>query len=108
MTDLHDLNERLIQNSCVVSLSIDIEKDTLKYNLLLTLSESENESDEKLVLYFWDVSNLQLLEFGGGLTQFMHLNISRLTSGLDRMNFALTELDHRKISFNFVSVDDMS
>jgi hypothetical protein len=108
MIDLNDLNERLIQNNCVVSLHIDMEKDTLKYNLLLTLSESENESDDKLVLYFWDVSNLQLMEFGGGLTQFMHLNIARLTSGLDRMDFALTELEHGKISFNFVSVDDMS
>ncbi|MCU7829161.1 MAG: hypothetical protein KZQ85_08860 [Candidatus Thiodiazotropha sp. (ex Myrtea sp. 'scaly one' KF741663)] len=108
MTDLHDLNERLIQNSCVVSLHIDIEKDTLKYNLLLTMSESENESGDKLVLYFWDVSDLQLVEFGGGLTQLMHLNISRLTSGQDRMHFSLTELEHGKISFNFVSVDDMS
>jgi len=108
MTDLNELNERLIQNNCVTSLHIDIEKDTLKYNLLLTLSESENACDDRLVLYFWDVSGLQLMEFGGGLTQFMHLNISRLTSGLDRMNFALTELEDGKISFNFVSVDDMS
>ena len=108
MIDLQDLNDRLIKNSCVVSLHIDMEKDTFKYNLLLTLSESENESADKLVLYFWDVSNLKLMEFGGGLTQFIHLKISRLTSGLDRMSFVLNELEHGKISFNFVSVDDMS
>lgn len=108
MTDLYELNEKLIQNNCVVSLHIDIEKDTLKYNLLLTLSESENESDDGLSLYFWDVGNLQLTEFGEGLTQFMHLSISRLSSGLDRMNFSLTELEHGSISFNFASVDDMS
>ena len=108
MINLHELNERLIQNNCVVSLHVDIEKDTLKYNLLLTLSASENANDDKLALYFWDVSNLQLTEFGGGLTQFMHLNISRLTSGLDRMRYVLADQENEKIFFNFASVDDMS
>jgi len=106
--DLYKLNELLVQNNCVVSLHIDIEKNSLKYNLLLTLSESENIDANKLVLCFWDVSNLQLCEFGGGLTQFMHLKISRLESGLDRMNYVINDLEHETISFNFVSVDNVS
>ncbi|WP_086930526.1 hypothetical protein [Agarilytica rhodophyticola] len=108
MIDLDVLNERLIHHNCVISLRMDMQTESLKYNLLLTLSESEDTTSNKLTLCFYDISDLQISEFGGGLTQFMHLSITCLDSGFDRVNYVLKDKEHEKISFNFASVDDFS
>lgn len=84
MIELERINEQPIGHNCVYSLHVDMESGTLKYNLLLTLSESEEPNAASLVLYFFDVSGLRISEFGGGLTQFTHLKIRRISNGLDR------------------------
>ena len=107
MIELRDLNERLIENSCVRSIHLDIENETLKYNLLLTLSESDNYDKSKLTLYFFDVSNLSISDFGGGITQFMHLKISRVSNGFDRIRYEITDVEDNKIFFYFESLEEM-
>lgn len=107
MRDIERLNERLVENAFVVSIHIDIEEAALRYNLLLSLSDSEHDEQGKLVLLFYDVSNLRLVEFGGGLTQFLHLKLSRISGGLDRKNFSLNELEHGNIAFDFAAVDEL-
>jgi len=105
MINLFELNEKIINHNCVYALAIDKEPATHKYNLLLSLGDSEFETCSKLNIYFHDVSALNICEFGGGLTQFMKLFIVRDEHGLDRVNFHLRDEEHRKIYFSFASFD---
>jgi hypothetical protein len=100
-----EINERLIEHNCVLGLSIDIEPRTLKYNLMMTLGTSEESNCGKLHVYFYDISNFNLVDFGGGLTQFMHLKIDTDDSGMDRAYFKITEEEHDNVSFHFSSCD---
>lgn len=108
MIELESINERLIAHACVCLLHVDIERDTLKYNILLTLSESEETNSAKLTLQFFDVSNFKVSEFGGGLTQFMHLKISCINAGLDRVKYEISDIEDGKIYFCFSSFEDLS
>lgn len=105
MTKMNELNELLVRNNCVLALALEMQERTLKYNLSMTLADSESPSARQVVLYFHDVSNLNLSEIGGGLTQFMHLEISLLNPSFDRAIYLLNELEDGKISFNFFAVD---
>lgn len=99
MDSLRRLNELLIEHNCVVS--IDIEVQDFKYNLTLTMASSSGAESGTVEVIFHDVSALNLHGFGGGLTQFMDLTISRLNAGLDRIRYEARDIEDEKISFYF-------
>lgn len=105
MMTLRELNEALIEHNCVLNIAIDIEKNSLKYNLMISLGRSEESKDDKLIVYFYDISQLEIKNFGGGLVQFMHLKVDEESSGLDRVNYALQDLEDNKVFFYFESFD---
>ncbi|AZE73146.1 hypothetical protein C4K00_2918 [Pseudomonas synxantha] len=81
-------------------MSIDIKFNDFKYDLELKLSANEPGLDA-VSLIFHDVSALDLNGFGGGLTQFMHLEASRVDNGLDRIRYEMRDVGDDKISFKF-------
>ena len=81
-------------------MSIDIKFNDFKYDLELKLSTNEPGLDA-VSLIFHDVSALDLNGFGGGLTQFMHLEASRVDNGLDRIRYEMRDMGDDKISFKF-------
>ncbi|WP_236708874.1 MULTISPECIES: hypothetical protein [unclassified Pseudomonas] len=81
-------------------MSIDIKFNDFKYDLELVLSADESGSDA-VSLVFHDVSALEVNGFGGGLTQFMHLEAFRVDNGLDRIRYEMRDVDDDKISFKF-------
>ncbi|NWE19906.1 hypothetical protein [Pseudomonas sp. P7548] len=98
MGKLDHLNDLLREHDCV--MSIDIKFDDSKYDLRLKLSVDESGLDA-VTLTFHDISALDLNGFGGGLTQFMHLEASRVEDGLDRVRYEIRDLSDEKISFKF-------
>ena len=98
MDRLDRLNDLLREHDCV--MSIDIKFNDFKYDLELMLSASELGLDAVLLI-FHDVSALELNGFGGGLTQFMRLEASRVDNGLDRIRFEMRDVGDDKISFKF-------
>lgn len=98
MDRLDRLNNLLREQDCV--MSIDIKFNDFKYDLELVLSADESALDA-LTLNFNDVSALELSGFGGGLTQFMHLEASRVEDGLDRIRYEIRDLSGEKVSFKF-------
>lgn len=98
MDRLDRLNGLLREQDCV--MSIDIKFNEFKYDLELVLSANESGLDA-VSLIFHDVSALELNGFGGGLTQFMRLEASRVDNGLDRVRFEMRDADDDKISFKF-------
>ncbi|MGH8448739.1 hypothetical protein [Pseudomonas sp.] len=81
-------------------MSINIKFEDFKYDLVLVLSADESALDA-LTLHFNDVSALELSGFGGGLTQFMRLQASRVENGFDRIRYEIRDLSGEKISFRF-------
>ncbi|GLH47683.1 MULTISPECIES: hypothetical protein [Pseudomonas] len=98
MDRLDRLNDLLREHDCVMSIGIAF--DDFKYDFSLTLSADESGLDA-VTLSFHDVSALDLNGFGGGLTQFMHLEAYRLSDGLDRIRYEIRDLSGGKISFKF-------
>ncbi len=98
MDRLDRLNGLLREQDCV--MSIEIKFNEFKYDLELVLSANESGLDA-VSLIFHDVSALELSGFGGGLTQFMRLEASRVDNGLDRIRFEMRDADDDKISFKF-------
>jgi hypothetical protein len=107
MIDMNELNDLILLNSCVLKFAIEIEEHTLKYNLTLTLAMSEVANVKKITLYFRDISNLSVSEFGGGLTQFMHLEVFPQNSGFDRAKYLLKDSEDNRVSFYFSTVDQI-
>lgn len=79
---------------------MDIKFKDFKYDLELMLSANESDLDA-VTLTFHDVSALDLSGFGGGLTQFMHLEAFRVDNGLDRIRYEMRDVGDDKISFKF-------
>ncbi|RWA28032.1 hypothetical protein DJ028_08575 [Pseudomonas veronii] len=98
MDRLDRLNDLLREHDCV--MSINIKFDDFKYDLVLVVSANGSDLDA-VTLIFHDISALDLSEFGGGLTQFMHLEASRVDDGLDRIRYEVRDLSSGKISFKF-------
>ncbi len=104
MRTLDNLNRILFNNNCLTNFQLDIELNSFKYNLLLTLS-NDPRSFENVSLYFYDISNLKIKNIGGGLIQFMHLQIIELNNGLDRIKYSIQDLEDQKLSFQFFHCD---
>ncbi len=98
MDRLDRLNDLLREQNCV--MAIDIKFNDFKYDLELVLSANELGLDA-VSLIFHDVSALDLSGFGGGLTQFMHLEAARVDHGLDRIRYEMRDVNDEKISFKF-------
>lgn len=104
MRTLENFNKILFNNNNLINFQLDIELDSFKYNLLLTLSK-DPLSKEKRSFYFYDVSNLIIKDIGGGLIQFMHLQIIEINNGLDRIKYLIQDLEDEKLSFGFFHCD---
>ncbi|CAI8805018.1 MULTISPECIES: hypothetical protein [Pseudomonas] len=104
MDKLSRLNSLLIQHNAVVSLNIEIQD--FKYNLALTMSSLDDAAESAITINFQDVSALDLSGFGGGLTQFMELVVTRIDRGLDRIRYELKDVEDEKISFYFFTFSE--
>ncbi|WDH55372.1 hypothetical protein PUP75_11465 [Pseudomonas chlororaphis] len=98
MDRVDQLNELLREHCCVISMGIELQD--YKYDLALKMSVDESDLDAVTIL-FQDVSALHLNGFGGGLTQFMDLTVTRINDGLDRVRYELRDIRDEKISFSF-------
>lgn len=101
---LNEINRLIYTNNVLKKIHIDMDTFTMKYNLLLILSSDKN-LDKEILIQFYDITNLQLVEIGGGLTQLMHLKISEQNYGSDRNIFMIKDLDDGKLQFEFYSYD---
>ncbi|MDR6162307.1 hypothetical protein LJJ44_09150 [Pseudomonas sp. B24_DOA] len=97
--ELSRLNELFFENNCVASMRLEMVD--FKYNLTLTMSSADDPETEGVTAVFRDVSSLNLSGFGGGLTQFMDLVVTRIDDGLDRIRYELRDIEDEKISFYF-------
>ncbi|MBU2674007.1 hypothetical protein I5654_15195 [Hafnia paralvei] len=100
--ELDEINKILINNNVLIAMHIDIDPNSLKYNLLISLSNDES-TNEKLSFYFYDISNMKINDVGGGLTQFMLLKISVVDIFNDRNKYIIEDEEDNKISFEFSS-----
>ena len=105
MNKISELNDLLIMNTCLRSLSIQMNPNDLSYDMFLILSKTEEANSEQVSVFFLDISSFQSNTIGGYLTQFMHLRVQECKSGWERVNFQLNELEDNKISFNFSSFE---
>jgi hypothetical protein len=99
MDGVSRLNELLFEHNCVVSMNVEMQD--FKYSLALTMSSSDDPEIGAVTVNFQDVSALNLSGFGGGLTQFMDLVVTRIDDGLDRIRYELKDIEDKKISFYF-------
>ncbi|WP_024673534.1 hypothetical protein ACTACG_16190 [Pseudomonas syringae] len=103
MISLPELNELLVANNCLHAISIQLNADGIAYDLSLSISVSEKVGADVISIRFIDISQFTSRDFGGGLTQLMHMNVSKLDSGFDRMRYQLSDLEDKKLSFYFSS-----
>lgn len=75
MIGLRELNELLVAHNCLDAISIELEIDAMAYDLCLSISASEEIGAEVVVINFIDISQFAFRDFGGGLTQLMHMDI---------------------------------
>ncbi|AZV26363.1 hypothetical protein CT157_10210 [Pseudomonas syringae] len=97
--ELSRLNELFFENNCVASMKLEVVD--FKYKLTLTMSSTRDPETEGVTAVFHDVSALNLSGFGGGLTQFMDLVVTRIGDGLDRIRYELRDIEDEKIAFYF-------
>ncbi|WGO94177.1 hypothetical protein QCD61_03600 [Pseudomonas viciae] len=103
MTSVPELNESLVAHNCLHLISIQLNEDGMAYDLSLSLSASEKAGADVVNIRFIDISQFMSRDFGGGLTQLMHMSVNKLDSGFDRMRYKLSELEDQKLSFCFSS-----
>ncbi|WP_236209832.1 hypothetical protein [Pseudomonas tohonis] len=103
MISLPELNELLVANNCLHAISIQLNADGMAYDLSLSVSASEQVGADVVNIRFIDISQFTSRDFGGGLTQLMHMNVNKMNSGFDRMRYQLSDLEDNKLSFYFSS-----
>ncbi len=103
MISLPELNELLVAHNCLHAISIQLNEDGVAYDLSLSISASEKVGTDVVCIRFIDISQFTSRDFGGGLTQLMHMNVNNLDSGFDRMRYQLSDLEDGKLSFYFSS-----
>lgn len=103
MISVLELNELLVANNCLHAISIQLNDDGMAYDLTLSISASEKSGTVVVHVRFSDVSQFMFRDFGGGLTQIMHMSVNKLDSGFDRVRYELTDLEDDKLSFCFSS-----
>lgn len=109
MISISDLNELLVSRNCLHTMSIQLNFGRMAYNLSLSISDHENLGSDVVDIRFIDISQFASRDFGGGLTQIMHMNVIKVDSGFDRARYKFSDLEDGKLSFYFssFSVDQM-
>ena len=97
--DIELINKTLASNPDLVSLSLNIDPRSFKYNLNLTLSSSLEEDNPRINIEFFDISELNLDNLGGGLIQFHCLVVQKLDEQWDRKRFLISPLEDSSASF---------
>jgi len=103
MISVSDLNELLIANNCLHFMSMQFDENAMAYDLSLLIAASEKAGTDAVRISFIDVSQFAFRDFGGGLTQLMHMNVNKLESGLDRIRYQFCDHEDGKLSFCFSS-----
>lgn len=103
MSNVEALNGFLREYVYVESLHLDSEDGLTGYNLLMTLAKFSDPGAKNIAVVFFNVGGLNMQGFGGSLTQFMNLCVSRVEGGLDRILYELVDEEEEKIAFNFHS-----
>lgn len=103
MINVAELNELLAGHNCLHAICIQLNADAMAYDLSLSISASEKARADVVNIKFIDVSQFAAHDFGGGLTQLMHMRVSKLDSGFDRARYQLSDFEDKKISFYFSS-----
>lgn len=103
MISVLELNELLVAHNCLHSISIHLSEDGMAYDLFLSVSAFGKAGADVICIRFIDVSQCMFRDFGGGLTQLMHMSVNKLDDGLDRVRYQLRELEDEKLSFYFSS-----
>lgn len=103
MISLLALNELLVAHNCLHAISIQLNIDEMAYDLSLSISASDKLGADVVSVRFIDISQFASNNFGGGLTQLMHMNVKKLDSGFDRARYQLSDLEDKKLSFYFSS-----
>ncbi|WP_231708938.1 hypothetical protein [Pseudomonas denitrificans (nom. rej.)] len=103
MNKIVELNEILIAHNCLNEISVGLSDDRMAYDLYLSISDSERIGANVVRIRFSDVSQFTARDFGGGLTQLMHMRVDKLNSGFDRMRYQLSDIEDKKLSFYFSS-----
>lgn len=98
MKQIDDINQILIRNTCVQNLQLDIEPESLQYNLYLCLSDSEMNKNQ-ICMYFYSVKQLDIKSFGGGLVQFMRMQVSACGHGHEFAKYYVEERENDAIHF---------
>ena len=82
--------------------TLALSKRSHSYECDLTLNLSNHEhGGESLSLTFYDVSNLTLLNVGGGYVQLSDIQIEHIgAQQLDRKRFRVTQLEDDKLKFD--------
>jgi len=101
MISLPELNELLVAHNCVHAISNQLNADGTAYDLFLSISDSETAGADVVSVRFIDISQFASRDFGGGLTQLMHMSVNKMDSGLDRVRYQLSDLEDNKLSFYF-------
>ncbi|MCU7645748.1 hypothetical protein [Pseudomonas piscis] len=103
MIEVSQLNELLVTHNCLRAISVQLNEDGIAYDLSLSISVSEKAGADVVRIRFIDISHFASRGIGGGLTQLMHMSVSKLDSGFDRMRYQLVDLEDNKLSFYFSS-----
>ena len=99
------LNDALSGFTVLLQLAFAALDEASTYRLPLELAESESVGSSAISVTFDDVSNLCLSEFGGGLTQLLHLRIVDIRDRQwDRSKFEVSEVERQVISFRCRSI----
>ncbi|MFJ2456740.1 hypothetical protein ACIOWK_34470 [Pseudomonas protegens] len=103
MIKVPQLNELLVAHNCLRAINIQLNEDGVAYDLSLSISVSEKTEADVVRIRFIDINHFASRDIGGGLTQLMHMSVSKLDSGFDRMRYQLIDLEDEKLSFYFSS-----
>ncbi|WP_176509037.1 MULTISPECIES: hypothetical protein [Pseudomonas] len=103
MTSISELNDLLVAHNCLHAISIQLSGEGMAYDLSLSISSSEEVGFDVLRIRFLDIAQFACRDFGGGLTQLMHMSVDKLDSGFDRIRYQLSDLEENKLSFCFSS-----
>jgi hypothetical protein len=103
MTGVSELNELLVANNCLRSMSMQFDENTMAYELSLLIAATENAGADAVRISFIDVSQFTSRDLGGGLTQLMHMSVNKVDAGFDRVRYEFCEHEDGKLSFCFSS-----
>jgi hypothetical protein len=95
-----ELTAALRGYTLLLSLEFSVELDTGNCTLIPNLVDGEAQDAKSISAEFSGVSNLQIRDFGGGITQLLLLVVEDIRyRQLDRLNYQIRELERDAMSF---------